>query len=864
MIMSQSSSGSKALALLGAGVTALALLLARKKLNSKTSKGESESKSKSEDSSAVTGENQTQVATHNGEISTTPTTTTSPSAESSASDSVTVPPPAHMMAEQLVRNFQFFGDRGQARICGAQSDGNSSEIDSSSSLVIVVGAGGVGSHAAVTLARSGVSRIRLVDFDQVSLSSLNRHACAFHADVGVQKVQCVKKFVEKFNPWTRVEAVEALFEGSRSEELLLDSSSTSNSDSLNLKNNNNNYSLTRNPAFVIDCIDNLKTKCDLIEFCHRRGIRLVISGGSAAKCDPTKLRMSSLAETVECELSRAVRQELRERERKREEGAQSQENPEIVGGLNTNFVNKTDICDFTMVVYSTERTSRGLMPLKAHQEESDKPEDYAPLQNFRVRTLPVIAPLPAIFGNALASYVLCHLAGQPFLDTKFDSSQPGSPGGINNTIFNPDGTITVTDEAVRLILTNRKTSSREPLKKKAWRRFMESAKSMFGGQESHLLDCEDSELLIHDFYRNKGIVSGKQIGQLHLVPVDRGVVEKLDRILSAEPQKKEIETPASDLVPSGTVLTVGTVASEKPDSNNIKEDVSSKESADINNHTVSTSNTTTLTVTLPTVPVDTPVQENAPASPKTPESENDPWEQDAHGNKVKKSPSPRSKKAAAVKSKKKLLLLSSEQESQSKSKSTNSTNLSTAGVPEEAQWETVTNSRDRRKKKKSLTQAAETKPLEPAKESQAVTNTYTNIVVKKESTTLESESKETKAPSTKSTVTKTSTTSTTNSTTTSENFMTLDFSADDDLAVLDSAEEVADPLSFPKSPSNWLLVCQGEAVQLSAWFKSKKEPWTGPVPDFLRDSKEVRERIIRRMREAEKFFEAVRRVEREE
>lgn len=54
--------------------------------------------------------------------------------------------------------------------------------------MLVFGVGGVGSHVVNMLARSGVKRIRIVDFDRVSLSSLNRHSCAVRSDVGVSKV----------------------------------------------------------------------------------------------------------------------------------------------------------------------------------------------------------------------------------------------------------------------------------------------------------------------------------------------------------------------------------------------------------------------------------------------------------------------------------------------------------------------------------------------------------------------------------------------------------------------------------------------------------------------------------------------------
>ncbi len=66
--------------------------------------------------------------------------------------------------EQLARNYAFLGEEGMRAVCGAE--------------VVVVGLGGVGSHAAHMLLRSGVKRLKLIDFDQVTLSSLNRHAVA--------------------------------------------------------------------------------------------------------------------------------------------------------------------------------------------------------------------------------------------------------------------------------------------------------------------------------------------------------------------------------------------------------------------------------------------------------------------------------------------------------------------------------------------------------------------------------------------------------------------------------------------------------------------------------------------------------------
>lgn len=80
-----------------------------------------------------------------------------------------------------------------------------------SSFIIVVGLGGVGSHAANMLVRSGVTHIRLVDFDQVTLSSLNRHAMATLSDVGTPKVEAMKNYFANLMPWCTVEAVPQMF-----------------------------------------------------------------------------------------------------------------------------------------------------------------------------------------------------------------------------------------------------------------------------------------------------------------------------------------------------------------------------------------------------------------------------------------------------------------------------------------------------------------------------------------------------------------------------------------------------------------------------------------------------------------------------
>jgi tRNA A37 threonylcarbamoyladenosine dehydratase len=115
-------------------------------------------------------------------------------------------PEAMLMGEQLSRNIKFFGAASQALIGDA--------------LVVVVGLGGVGSHCAHLLVRSGVHNIRLIDFDRVTLSSLNRHAVATRADVGLTKVDVLKRRLLEISPSAVIDARPVLFEGKAAEELL--------------------------------------------------------------------------------------------------------------------------------------------------------------------------------------------------------------------------------------------------------------------------------------------------------------------------------------------------------------------------------------------------------------------------------------------------------------------------------------------------------------------------------------------------------------------------------------------------------------------------------------------------------------------
>ena len=186
-------------------------------------------------------------------------------------------PPA-VVDEMLSRHEAFFGRDGHERVRNAR--------------VAVFGAGGVGSHCIVMLMRAGVRAIRIVDFDQVSASSLNRHAVATLGDVGESKVQCLKRFAENCTPFVEVNPVAEMVTAKNAHHLLRDL----DGDKLDL---------------VIDCIDDVETKASLLKACGENQIKALAAMGAGAKADPTRWCVAPLRDAIHDPLATKLRWVLR-------------------------------------------------------------------------------------------------------------------------------------------------------------------------------------------------------------------------------------------------------------------------------------------------------------------------------------------------------------------------------------------------------------------------------------------------------------------------------------------------------------------------------------------------------------------------
>ena len=158
------------------------------------------------------------------------------------------------------------------------------------SYVALFGLGGVGSHAAEALARSGVGRILLIDNDVVSKSNINRQLCALQSTVGRYKVDVVAKRLLDINPDIIIEK--------RYDFVLPENISSFDFESFD---------------YVIDAIDTVSAKLAIAQSATEHGTPMISCMGTGNKLDPTALTVTDIAKTSVCPLARVMRRELKKR-----------------------------------------------------------------------------------------------------------------------------------------------------------------------------------------------------------------------------------------------------------------------------------------------------------------------------------------------------------------------------------------------------------------------------------------------------------------------------------------------------------------------------------------------------------------------
>lgn len=181
-----------------------------------------------------------------------------------------------MTDERFQRTEMLLGQAAMERLAGAH--------------VAVFGLGGVGSWAAEALCRSGVGALTLVDQDEVGVTNLNRQIQATGAALGQPKALALAARLADISPDCALTPMVRRYEAGCREDFF-----------------------STRYDYIVDAIDLVSCKLDLIETALRRGIPILSALGTGNKLDPGQLRVGDLAQTEGCPLARVIRKELRRR-----------------------------------------------------------------------------------------------------------------------------------------------------------------------------------------------------------------------------------------------------------------------------------------------------------------------------------------------------------------------------------------------------------------------------------------------------------------------------------------------------------------------------------------------------------------------
>ena len=170
--------------------------------------------------------------------------------------------------------------------------------------VAVFGVGGVGGYVAEALARSGVGKFDLIDNDTVALSNINRQIIALHSTIGQYKVDVMQERILDINPEAEVTVHKCFF----------------------LPENAGEFDFSKY-TYIIDAIDTVTAKLELIVRADGAGVPIISSMGTGNKLDPVRLEVSDIYKTEVCPLARVMRTELKKRGIKKLKVVYSKEQP---------------------------------------------------------------------------------------------------------------------------------------------------------------------------------------------------------------------------------------------------------------------------------------------------------------------------------------------------------------------------------------------------------------------------------------------------------------------------------------------------------------------------------------------------------
>ena len=175
--------------------------------------------------------------------------------------------------------------------------------------VTIVGVGGVGGYVATLLARAGVEKMRIIDFDTVSLSNFNRQVVAFKGNEGRLKVEALKDILLSINEDIEVDSVPQKLD------------------------KDNVSSLLENSDIVVDAIDIVKDKVALIIYCKKHNINIISAMGAGNRYDQPNFYLTDIYKTHDDGLAKVIRKALREEGVKNLDVVTCDSKPEKVEGV---------------------------------------------------------------------------------------------------------------------------------------------------------------------------------------------------------------------------------------------------------------------------------------------------------------------------------------------------------------------------------------------------------------------------------------------------------------------------------------------------------------------------------------------------
>lgn len=154
--------------------------------------------------------------------------------------------------------------------------------------ILIVGLGGVGSFAAEFLARAGIGKMTIVDGDDVDITNINRQLPALRSTVGTLKADVVAQRLLDINPALQLTVIKKFLSPEEAYEIV-----------------------TNEFDYVLDCIDSLTPKVNLMIAGLRKKVKVISSMGAGGKIDPSKIAVKDISRTRDCTLARSIKKKLK-------------------------------------------------------------------------------------------------------------------------------------------------------------------------------------------------------------------------------------------------------------------------------------------------------------------------------------------------------------------------------------------------------------------------------------------------------------------------------------------------------------------------------------------------------------------------